>query len=99
MYTVVCIRDVTKSLIIVSNRGNNCIKVLVMSCHLVQTYDKEGKAGQGDGELYHPWGVCTDPVGRLILTAMTLLLRRIIARRVWYELCTHRTVCIRPVCY
>ena len=58
---------VTKPVIVVSNCSNHCIKVLDMSGHLLHTYGKEGKSGQGDGELYHPWGVCTDPGGRIIV--------------------------------
>ena len=58
---------VTKPVIIVSSHGNHCIKVLDMSGHLLHTYGKEGKAGQGDGELCYPCGVCTDPGGRIIV--------------------------------
>ena len=58
---------VTKPVIIVSDYINHCIKVLDMSGHLVHTYGKEGKAGPGYGELYCPYGVCTDPGGRIIV--------------------------------
>ena len=37
-----------------------------MSGHLLHTYGKEGKSGQGHGELNYPYGVCTDPGGRII---------------------------------
>ena len=53
--------------IIVSVCYNHCIEVLDMSGHLLHTYGKKGRYGQGDGELQHPWGVCTDPGGRLII--------------------------------
>ena len=53
--------------IVVSNYSNHCIKVLDMSDHLLHTYGKEGQAGQGEGELSYPWGVCTDPGGRIIV--------------------------------
>ena len=58
---------VTKPVIIVSDHNNHCVKVLDMSGHLLHTYGKEGKSGQGDGELHSPWGVCTDPGGRIIV--------------------------------
>ena len=53
--------------ITVSNHHSHCIQVLDMSGHLLHTYGKEGQQGQGDGELQYPWGVCTDPGGRLII--------------------------------
>ena len=68
--------------IVVSNYSSDCIKVLDMSGHLLHTYGKEGKAGQGDeesedeesedeeqgyGELNGPEGVCIDPGGRIIV--------------------------------
>ena len=59
--------SVTKPVIIVSDWNSHCIKVLDMSGHLLHTYGKEGKEGQGDGELYYPWVVCTDPGGRIIV--------------------------------
>ena len=58
---------VTKHVIVVSNWESHCIKVLDMSGHLLHTYGKEGKAGQGDGELNKPEGVCIDPGGRIIV--------------------------------
>ena len=58
---------VNNPVIIVSNQGTHCIKVLGMSGHLLHTYGKEGQAGQGDEELYWPWGVYTDPGGRIIV--------------------------------
>ena len=58
---------VTKPVIIVSNFGNHCIKMLDASGHLLHTYGKEGKAGQGDRELYNPFGVCIDPGGPIIV--------------------------------
>ena len=58
---------VTKPAIIVSNYYSDCIKVLGMSGHLLHTYGMEGQAGQEDGELYGPWGVCTDPGGRIVV--------------------------------
>ena len=46
-----------KPVIIVSNRGSDCIKVLDMSGHHLQTYGKEWMDGAGDGQLDHPWCV------------------------------------------
>ena len=57
-------------MIIVSNYGNHCIRVLDMSGHLLHTYDKERQRGQGDGQLNYPWGMCTDP-GALIIVGDT----------------------------
>jgi len=56
----------TKPVIYVSDFSNHCIKVLDMSGKLLHVYGKEGKHGQGEGELNCPWGVCTDPAGRII---------------------------------
>ena len=58
---------VTKPVIVVSDCNNHCIKVLDLSGHLLHTYGKEGKSGWGDGELHNPYGVCTDPGGRIIV--------------------------------
>ena len=51
-YNVHC--DEATPVTVVSNWGSHCIKVLDMSGHLLHTYGKEGKAGQGDGELHNP---------------------------------------------
>ena len=64
--SITCKGEAT-SVIIISNYGRYCIKVLDMSGHLLHTYGKEGKSGQGDGELEYPEGVCIDPGGRIIV--------------------------------
>ena len=57
----------TNPVVIVSDQGNHCIKVLDYDGRLLHTYGKEGNKGQGDGQLNYPCGVCTDPGGRIIV--------------------------------
>ena len=53
--------------VIVSDRRNHCIKVLDYDGRPLHTYGKEGNKGQGEGQLSGPFGVCTDPGGRIIV--------------------------------
>ena len=57
----------TNPVVIVSDCDNHCIKVLDYDGRLLHTYGKEGNPGQGYGQLNDPFGVYTDPGGRIIV--------------------------------
>ncbi|XP_013396955.1 E3 ubiquitin-protein ligase TRIM71-like [Lingula anatina] len=53
--------------IVVSDCNEHCVYGVTPQGHVVFQYGHPGNQGSGDGELYHPYGLCTDNFGHIFI--------------------------------